>query len=796
VKYKNILLIVFLTWSFNSFSQTDKRVNFSFGNKVQVLSDKAYRKTKDNEFEAVGNVIINHESNAIYGEKASISFKSGEAEVLGNVRYISSDMTVFGSKMEYNFNSSYLGIYNGRIVSKDYVVVGKYLAKISDDVFVGEEAEYTTCRDCPESWSILGKKVYITQNEYIKIKHAYIKVNGVVVMYIPYMVLPIKKERESGFLFPKFKIDSNEGVKFGLPYFWAISENQDATITPLVEGKRGVGGELQYRHKFREETWMEFNSLSVNDRIWEAEKTNTELSGEHNLRHTGDYEHHSFLGNWINHHAYFSGMSDLDTVRDFDRFSNDRLRTTDAGLETFINVYTPLVDISAEAEFKRNLLHENAKGFDHDYVQTLPKINVDTIPFYLLQGDKFGLKSLSVQWNSDFNVFKQNHVNEGTYIRNANRLNIQPKLQWDLGYIGPVNVKSSVVMDRQQYWFPEEQVDDTFQKQGFVYENEVSFELKKIFGLSYDQSIPLETIDLDKSKNLDIDRKNKDIRFNNVLGTVPNISETFTDDKYKVVRNSYKHSQIYKLKHYYISSQKTKGNADFLKQIESENGQFDSIDAIREKENELNQISSRTSLPLSNTLELQWNNSIIKKSSNKFNIFKDGRHLRDNFGYSRVAYFDISQGYDFNIDRDKFADGLTRLYTGAGFSVGSFSYTFSEYFFHKNNEHLLAMGIGHTVDNFYYGLTFNYDSFTTPVNKNAELNTTFRINSVLHGGLNFFYDIEKEEFTKSYYQLLYSPTNNCWKADLKYETTEIEKSIRFNFYVNFGAEGFSSVSGM
>ena len=798
MKFKNILIFAFLTWNFSSFGaegEDPKRVNLSFGNKVQILSDKAYRKSKNNEFEAVGNVIINHETNSIYGEKASISFKTGKAEILGNVRYVSSDMTVFGSMMEYNFNSSYLGIYNGRLVSEEFVVVGKYLAKISENEFVGTDAEYTTCRDCPESWSILGKIVTITKNEYVKIKHAYIKINGVVVMYIPYMVLPIKKERESGLLFPEFKIDSNEGVKFGLPYFWAISDNKDATITPLVEGKRGLGGKFQYRHKFREESWLELNALSVNDRIWEAGKTSIDSSGEHNLRHLGDYEHHSFLNNRVNHHAYVSGMSDLDTIRDYDSYSEDKVRSTDAGVETFVNVYTPLFDISAEAEFKRNFLHENAKGFDHDYVQTLPKVTLDTVPFYLVQGSQFGLKSLSLQWNSDFNVFKQNHANEQTYIRNANRLNLQPKLQWDLGYVGPVNVKSSVVLDRQQYWFTELEENNTFEKQGFVFENEMAFELKKIFGLSYDESVPLETIDLKKSKNLDIDTKKRDIDFPNYVGNVPSISETFTDDKYTVMRNSYKHSQIYKLKHYYISSQKTKGNEDFLNQIDNENGQFDSIDAKRDQENELTQVSSKTAIPKANALELQWNNSLVKKSSNKFNIFQDGSHLRDNFSYSRVAYFDISQGYDFAADGNKFADGLTRLYTAAGFSVSNLSYSISEYFFHKTNEHLLSMGVSQSLEKMKYGVNFNYDSFTTPVNKNVEFNTTFQISSTLYAGLNYFYELEKEKLTRSRYLLQYVPSNHCWKADFKYETSEIEKSIRFNFYINFNSKDFTSFNG-
>ena len=69
--------------------------------------------------------------------------------------------------------------------------------------FEGEEAEYTTVKIGPESWSIYGKKINITQGEYIRIKHGYLKIKGVIAFYFPYLIFPIKKERESGILFPR-----------------------------------------------------------------------------------------------------------------------------------------------------------------------------------------------------------------------------------------------------------------------------------------------------------------------------------------------------------------------------------------------------------------------------------------------------------------------------------------------------------------------------------------------------------------------------------------------------------------
>jgi LPS-assembly protein len=97
---------------------------------VQVLSDKAYRKSRDNIFEAVGNVIVTQGTNSIYGEKATLSFATGETEVLGNVRYVGPSMTMYGSKLIYNFNNQKLDVSNARILSDNYVVLGRKLSRL------------------------------------------------------------------------------------------------------------------------------------------------------------------------------------------------------------------------------------------------------------------------------------------------------------------------------------------------------------------------------------------------------------------------------------------------------------------------------------------------------------------------------------------------------------------------------------------------------------------------------------------------------------------------------------------
>ncbi|MEI8348442.1 MAG: OstA-like protein, partial [Pseudomonadota bacterium] len=265
------------------------KFEFSLGEQIHVLSDKAYRLGQNNYFEAIGNVVITHNQDAIYGEKASFSQDTGDVKVVGNVRYIGTDMTLYGSELDYNYLSQQMTAKNARILTQNYVIVGKKLTRFGRDLFIGEDAEYSTCRDCPESWSVFGHNVRIILNEYIHIQHAYIKMKGVVIFYTPYMVIPIKRDRQTGLLFPKFGMNWEKGVTFQQPWFWAMGRSNDMTLTPSVWGKRGMGNEWQYRHVLGENKWFEINSLQAWDEIYQVNKRNNEPSGHHYFRNYVQY---------------------------------------------------------------------------------------------------------------------------------------------------------------------------------------------------------------------------------------------------------------------------------------------------------------------------------------------------------------------------------------------------------------------------------------------------------------------------------------------------------------------------
>ncbi len=764
---------------------------FSADEKVQVLSDKAYRKSLDNLYEAVGNVIITQGPNSIYGEKATLSFETGEVNVIGNVRYVSAGFTMYGSKLNYNLHSKMLTVNNGRVLSDNYVILGNTLSRTGPNELYGKDAEYTTCRDCPESWTIFGKEVHITVGEYVRIKHAFIKVKGVVVMYFPYIVLPIKKDRESGLLFPSFGINVNEGARFQQPFFWNISPHADATLTPSFFGRRGWGSEVEFRHTPFDGFEYQTRGLFMNDTIYEPGKVERTKSGQTEFRYLGQWEHHYTNSNNFNHHFNFTKPRDFDMNRDYNIYTDDKLLAPDSGIETFFDYRNDLFNVDVFSGFRTSHLYRESREFDNRYVQILPKLSFDMSPVTLLETDIPLLNKLSFSLDSDITVFKQNHIEENDYIRNAKRINVVPRLLWNFGQLGPVSAQTKVELDYQNYRFSHLEKDKGFRKYGVVYETEMTLTLDKIFGLAYKEEIPKESAINDREENLPSETVDS-----NLIGELPPIKDV-SEETYKIIRNSYRHRQEFKLKHYFLSKQDYKGNQNFYNQIQRGEGRFDSIDTIRSQEFQALNETSKKTLPINNTIELQWNNTVTRKSVAGTDLLKDGKSIRNNFNYSNISYFNVSQGFDLYRDTDdsgkelSFEERLTRLHINTGFSLGQTSFSFEEYYYYATSEHIAYGGVNRSFSFGNIASGLRYNSFREPVDKFLTMSGNIYLSDEIYFSGNWEYNIAEKTSYRTNYGITYRPNNDCWMVQIDYTSTLAQKQYGFNFLINFSEAGFS-----
>ena len=68
-------------------------------------------------------------------------------------------------------------------------------------------------------------------------------------MYLPYLVLPVKRKRQTGLLVPDFGYSNDKGYGFLQPLFVVIDNYQDATFSWGRYGRRGTRLNTEYRYK-------------------------------------------------------------------------------------------------------------------------------------------------------------------------------------------------------------------------------------------------------------------------------------------------------------------------------------------------------------------------------------------------------------------------------------------------------------------------------------------------------------------------------------------------------------------
>jgi LPS-assembly protein len=120
-------------------------------------------------------------------------------------------------------------------------------------------ATYTSCRPgdavdaqgrhAGPAWELSTRRVRLDfdENEGIA-EGAVLRFYGVPILAAPVLSFPLTDARKSGWLPPSINIDNKSGLQVSAPYYWNIAPNRDATLTPALSAKRGLGLNSEYRY--------------------------------------------------------------------------------------------------------------------------------------------------------------------------------------------------------------------------------------------------------------------------------------------------------------------------------------------------------------------------------------------------------------------------------------------------------------------------------------------------------------------------------------------------------------------
>lgn len=714
----------------------------------------------------------------------------------GNVRFITKDMTLYGSRVDYNIGTGQAHIKNARIITSDFNLVASELVRLNENEYIAKEAEFTTCKDCTESWAVYGKHMKVKVGKYIQVSNGLFKVKGVDVLYVPYLVVPILAKRETGLLIPRISSRTGEGLSFEQPFFWVLDDHKDLTLSPTFWAARGYGGDLQYRQRFSEMSWFEFNGRAVNDTIYEPGKKNRDQSGDEFFRYFTEVETHRFFSPDLSSHIRYTGTRDLDFVRDYAQYTDPKVLSSDFGLQGFVNWRRNHFSISGEVDYLRNQLSSDPVEFDRGYVQTVPRLTFNTIPNSIIQSKVPFFNHIAIGADGSFSRFRQVDQVDTPLLRNADRVSVQPYLMWHLLTWGPVSLKSRYTFDSQQYQFADRDQPHAGKNAGLI-RTEVSFTMDKVFGLAYEEKVPIKYISdsdlkrLRESKEQGLAPLQKDEKTNRLVGELPDFESELSKDTLVQVKKSYRHSQEFKFVHHYISSENTYGNKNFIAQIRDQQGLWDYEDAIRSREFLIGANTTRTMIPPENTVEFQWNNSIVRKTPKKFSFLEDEKYLRDNFTYSKIAWFNVSQGYLLNEeDEDDLNQKLTRLMVDTGYSADRWTIGLQEFYFHDSNENILSTNFNRRFE--YLNIFGRYSKNQSPTSRldSISFGGQVRPTDVLGLAMVKDIDLEADKDIRTIYSADIMPHNNCWIFSLTYRRSIVDSRYSMNINFNFGQDNF------
>ena len=150
-------------------------------------------------------------------------------------------------------------------------IEGDKLSRIDGNDYAARNALFTPCRcsrDEKPAWAFRADSVDAQIGGYADLRNAVLEIKGIPVLYLPYLKLPLKDQRQSGFLMPVTGFQQVTGTTFTQPIFFDLGPNQDVTATTDFFQYRGTRLGLEYRIKQRVESGWTLKLEGIRDSLW------------------------------------------------------------------------------------------------------------------------------------------------------------------------------------------------------------------------------------------------------------------------------------------------------------------------------------------------------------------------------------------------------------------------------------------------------------------------------------------------------------------------------------------------
>lgn len=333
-----------------------------------ITADRTLYHSREKVKEAFGHVVVSAEGKRLAADYLWVDDNTKDIKARGNVVFVDKQTTVEAAELHFNMNTGFGSIFYGRVYNDLYSLRGQLIRRVGDGHYLATEGEYSTCKDCPESWKLAARNVDLTVEGYAFMDGVFVKIKDIPTLYVPYLIVPVKTQRQTGLLFPRIAGSALNGFVFVQPLFVAIDKHQDLTVAAGRYSLRGNRYEGQYRYVTYNGIHGQTDVFYVRDAVYDSVAGQT--SNRAALRSENEWPFFKHFGvRWR-----FNGSKDRDYTYDFpEDYSFQNL----PAVESNVVAQAPFDDFFVSAEVRRyaNLLYDDPLNFDTGMVQAAPTVH-------------------------------------------------------------------------------------------------------------------------------------------------------------------------------------------------------------------------------------------------------------------------------------------------------------------------------------------------------------------------------------------------------------------------------------
>lgn len=214
-----------------------------------------------------GSVTVESDGTTLKAGSLSYDTATGEVVAADGVSFEDEGARVTASKAHINLRTETGVLEEAEILFKKegYRVSGQRIEKTGPGLYRLDRGSLTTCPGPLPDWCVRARDVELAAGDKVTSRDATFRVRGVPLLYTPYFRASLDTERKTGFLMPTLGYSDRKGFNLGLPFFWAISENRDATFLVDAYTRRGVGFGAEYRYVESPDIWGSASFYHIRD---------------------------------------------------------------------------------------------------------------------------------------------------------------------------------------------------------------------------------------------------------------------------------------------------------------------------------------------------------------------------------------------------------------------------------------------------------------------------------------------------------------------------------------------------